>query len=490
MMMDVIIEVKKFNKWHDPKTGRFTTAPEGSDGGLSISELVQSGVLDAYNYIGVRTPTPDENYAVGDTARESYDWDFENDQSTYETDGRTLGGTSAVDIVRYRFQDSPEEVEAALLSALDASKNYVGDRKVIIGGERQRYGDDPGETIIENAKVLAVYDPKSGKWKTEPPKEEKKSKKDNEKQITQKPKITREDVENYKNKAVDDFLATYPGKMNRIAAVGNLPFEQKKKINALINYVNLGDEKWLKGIDLGDVIGKSRYDIICEIEKFNPYHGADGRFTTAGGARSFTFKPGASSAHNAAIERERKRYAGDLQQPSGDMDADRKAEWKGASVAVTIMPGWNGTQARAMKLGNDTKDLYDKEKSDAALNNGHVILADSKAYNDAIQTVKNKAQKQGITDTGKMNEMLGKELDARAVRSLSNNYLQDQRAASKKFEFTIPKGGSLPDNLSGVKRIKGDTYANKEKIKAAGFKWDSSTKSWVKKSIDCVIEIG
>lgn len=46
-------------------------------------------------------------------------------------------------------------------------------------------------------------------------------------------------------------------------------------------------------------------DIIVEVSKFNPYHDRLGRFTTAGGAASMTFKPGASRAHDNAIERER-----------------------------------------------------------------------------------------------------------------------------------------------------------------------------------------
>ena len=46
-------------------------------------------------------------------------------------------------------------------------------------------------------------------------------------------------------------------------------------------------------------------DIIVEVSKFNPYHDRLGRFTTAGGASSMTFKPGASRAHDNAIERER-----------------------------------------------------------------------------------------------------------------------------------------------------------------------------------------
>lgn len=47
-----------------------------------------------------------------------------------------------------------------------------------------------------------------------------------------------------------------------------------------------------------------------EVEKFNPYHGADGRFTDAGGSASFTYSPGKSKAHDNAIAREQKRQSG------------------------------------------------------------------------------------------------------------------------------------------------------------------------------------
>lgn len=45
------------------------------------------------------------------------------------------------------------------------------------------------------------------------------------------------------------------------------------------------------------------------IKKFNPYHDRLGRFTTGGGAASFTWKPGASAAHDKAIAREKERTA-------------------------------------------------------------------------------------------------------------------------------------------------------------------------------------
>lgn len=53
----------------------------------------------------------------------------------------------------------------------------------------------------------------------------------------------------------------------------------------------------------------SRFDIIQEVEKFNPYHGADGRFTSAGAATSFTYKPGQGKMYDNAIAREKERQA-------------------------------------------------------------------------------------------------------------------------------------------------------------------------------------
>ena len=47
----------------------------------------------------------------------------------------------------------------------------------------------------------------------------------------------------------------------------------------------------------------------AELRKFNPYHDARGRFSTANGSASFTYSPGKSKAHDLAIQREKKRQA-------------------------------------------------------------------------------------------------------------------------------------------------------------------------------------
>lgn len=46
---------------------------------------------------------------------------------------------------------------------------------------------------------------------------------------------------------------------------------------------------------------------IVEVEKFNPYHGKNGRFASANSATSFTYAPGKSKAHDNAISKEAAR---------------------------------------------------------------------------------------------------------------------------------------------------------------------------------------
>lgn len=54
---------------------------------------------------------------------------------------------------------------------------------------------------------------------------------------------------------------------------------------------------------------QSKATLFSDILKFNPYHDSRGRFASAGAAASFTYKPGASTAHDKAIENEKARSA-------------------------------------------------------------------------------------------------------------------------------------------------------------------------------------
>ena len=62
-----------------------------------------------------------------------------------------------------------------------------------------------------------------------------------------------------------------------------------------------------------------------EILKFNPYHDRLGRFTTSGGASSFTYAPGKSKAHDNAIQNEKqtsKGFKGTLYHGSPETDIE------------------------------------------------------------------------------------------------------------------------------------------------------------------------
>ena len=62
---------------------------------------------------------------------------------------------------------------------------------------------------------------------------------------------------------------------------------------------------------------------FTDVMKFNPYHDSRGRFASANGATSFTYAPGKSKAHDAAIARERER-----QVAGGGAESEKAKEQK------------------------------------------------------------------------------------------------------------------------------------------------------------------
>ena len=74
----------------------------------------------------------------------------------------------------------------------------------------------------------------------------------------------------------------------------------------------------------------NRYDVIVEVRKFNPYHDARGRFSTASGAASFTYKPGKSKAHDLAIQRAQGKLGGGTggKKPKKQTSQDPSDKWR------------------------------------------------------------------------------------------------------------------------------------------------------------------
>ena len=102
----------------------------------------------------------DENYEVGDICRNSFDWNYEKDESTFEDDEPVeLSGTCGMRIENLENLDNEEaaEAEKILEKALKDSESYdYGYQTVIIAGDRYEYGSDEDEIIVENAEVIGI----------------------------------------------------------------------------------------------------------------------------------------------------------------------------------------------------------------------------------------------------------------------------------------------------------------------------------------------
>lgn len=109
--------------------------------------------LKGYSFIGLRTPTDDENYSIGNTCRNSYEWDYENDCSTFDTENPIeLNGTCSMEITI--DGDTTEEDLSEMINNFKGK--YCGEQVIIIGGYEAEYGSDENEIIISNATVLEV----------------------------------------------------------------------------------------------------------------------------------------------------------------------------------------------------------------------------------------------------------------------------------------------------------------------------------------------
>lgn len=104
-------------------------------------------------FAGFRGLTEDENYKVGDTARDSYEWDLENDCSAYHTTGETADGTCAIG-GEIEWLDEDEEI----IEKLTQWKNeiaYYGETDDVVF----LIGDSEGEYGTRDENEVRIIDP-------------------------------------------------------------------------------------------------------------------------------------------------------------------------------------------------------------------------------------------------------------------------------------------------------------------------------------------
>lgn len=102
-------------------------------------------------------------------------------------------------------------------------------------------------------------------------------------------------------------------------------------------------------------IGQSDIDTIVELEKFNPYHGPDGRFTTADSATSFTIRTRAGyqqyMADNAIAREKQRADAENAQQGNNGQEETKESDQK-ASEAIKLTRGESMSIDEACKGAN------------------------------------------------------------------------------------------------------------------------------------------
>lgn len=119
----------------------------------NLSEITEK--IEGYNVAAIRHCCKDENYEVGDFCRNSYEWDEENEISSYYTSKEEMDGTCGYDVSALVDCDDVETAKKILDDAIEASSIYEGNDIVLIGGYSYEYGNDDNEIIIEDAEVIA-----------------------------------------------------------------------------------------------------------------------------------------------------------------------------------------------------------------------------------------------------------------------------------------------------------------------------------------------
>ncbi|MDD9147810.1 hypothetical protein OYT88_04505 [Sporolactobacillus sp. CQH2019] len=133
---------------------------------MDLKKMVQKIIKNGYDCVGVRSCADDEHYSVGDTPRESYDWDDECNQSLYDRDGengKTVGGTCATRVITQGlFLDDDEDIKKLatnLKKAAEWNKKYYFGKQIVIAGHDETYeAPDEQEIRIIDAKVVAILD--------------------------------------------------------------------------------------------------------------------------------------------------------------------------------------------------------------------------------------------------------------------------------------------------------------------------------------------
>lgn len=132
-----------------------------------------------------------------------------------------------------------------------------------------------------------------------------------------------------------------------------------------------------------------------EMRKFNPYHDARGRFSSAGASASFTYAPGKSKAHDLAIQREKNRLDAVTEAADGShsvntetrghlksMDVDEAASYTAKECGISKQEAMEMNKAvNAYSVG----DAYNIRAWQTTGNAGSMSAEEAKTLSDRVE---------------------------------------------------------------------------------------------------------
>lgn len=215
---------------------------------------------------------------------------------------------------------------------------------------------------------------------------------------------------------------------------------------------------------------------FSEIVKFNPYHDRLGRFSTAGGAAMFTYKPGASRAHDSAI-------AGEV--ASSAVEKAKKAEPKLTKDLQDIATSVGGEIVGlkyAVKSESSLKRKIETEQIEAKKSIGKEISASDvvkKMYDINRYTMSGTEKNLADIVDGTLNQLRSKGYEVIQIKDSFGNENAPYRGINCKIK--TPEGLNMelqfhtPKSLE-IKEINHKLYEEARKINVSPEKKDELEK--------------
>lgn len=124
---------------------------------MNTQKLLDTIKNNKYSVIAVRHCCQDEHYQLGDFCRNSYEWNYELECSSYDTENPIeFDGTCGYAVFDLLEAYNETIAEKILTDAIQNSSLYDGTEIVIIAGTSYTYGNDENEVIIEYAEVIGI----------------------------------------------------------------------------------------------------------------------------------------------------------------------------------------------------------------------------------------------------------------------------------------------------------------------------------------------